>query len=65
MPISTPLIALLPAFWVLPLSSTTRNMPLTLDAPASQEAAPHILYLDDDDTLVFLVRRLLEGRASR
>ena len=30
--------------------------------PADQ---PHILYLDDDDTLVFLVRRLLERRGYR
>ncbi|WP_156479574.1 response regulator, partial [Hydrogenophaga intermedia] len=29
------------------------------------EAIPHILYLDDDDTLVFLVRRLLERRGYR
>lgn len=28
-------------------------------------APPHILYLDDDDTLVFLVRRLLERRGYR
>jgi two-component system, cell cycle sensor histidine kinase and response regulator CckA len=27
--------------------------------------APHVLYLDDDDTLVFLVRRLLERRGYR
>ena len=27
--------------------------------------ARHILYLDDDDTLVFLVRRLLERRGHR
>jgi CheY-like chemotaxis protein len=26
---------------------------------------PHVLYLDDDDTLVFLVRRLLERRGFR
>ncbi len=26
---------------------------------------PHVLYLDDDDTLVFLVRRLLERRGYR
>ena len=30
------------------------------DAPT-----PHLLYLDDDDTLVFLVRRLLERRGYR
>ncbi len=32
------------------------------DPPA---ATPHILYLDDDKTLVFLVRRLLERRGYR
>ena len=31
-------------------------------APATVPAPAHILYLDDDDTLVFLVRRLLERR---
>ena len=35
-------------------------MPDPGDAPT-----PHILYLDDDDTLVFLVRRLLERRGYR
>ncbi|RZL06098.1 MAG: response regulator [Rubrivivax sp.] len=34
-------------------------------ADASPDPAPHILYLDDDDTLVFLVRRLLERRGYR
>ena len=33
------------------------------DAPTT--APRHILYLDDDDTLVFLVRRLLERRGYR
>jgi two-component system, cell cycle sensor histidine kinase and response regulator CckA len=33
------------------------------DAPPADQ--PHILYLDDDDTLVFLVRRLLERRGYR
>lgn len=33
------------------------------DAPPLEQ--PHILYLDDDDTLVFLVRRLLERRGYR
>jgi signal transduction histidine kinase len=36
-----------------------------LMAEASPDPAPHILYLDDDDTLVFLVRRLLERRGYR
>src|SRR5690606_24331395 len=36
----------------------------TADAPP-EEAAPHVLSLDDDDTLVFLVRRLLERRGYR
>ena len=38
----------------------TADMPNPGDAPT-----PHILYLDDDDTLVFLVRRLLERRGYR
>ena len=33
------------------------------DAPSADQA--HILYLDDDDTLVFLVRRLLERKGYR
>ena len=34
--------------------------------PVASETPPrHILYLDDDDTLVFLVRRLLERRGYR
>ncbi|MDR7096911.1 hybrid sensor histidine kinase/response regulator [Hydrogenophaga laconesensis] len=36
--------------------------PMADAQPADQ---PHILYLDDDDTLVFLVRRLLERRGYR
>ena len=32
---------------------------------ASAEPQRHILYLDDDDTLVFLVRRLLERRGYK
>ncbi|MBL0917350.1 MAG: response regulator [Hydrogenophaga sp.] len=32
---------------------------------ADTEQAPHVLYLDDDETLVFLVRRLLERRGYR
>jgi two-component system, cell cycle sensor histidine kinase and response regulator CckA len=34
-------------------------------ADASSQVPHHILYLDDDDTLVFLVRRLLERRGYR
>ncbi len=37
--------------------------PPMADAPPADQ--PHILYLDDDDTLVFLVRRLLERRGYR
>jgi two-component system cell cycle sensor histidine kinase/response regulator CckA len=37
--------------------------PPMADAPSAEQA--HILYLDDDDTLVFLVRRLLERRGYR
>jgi len=38
-----------------------------ISAMAEDPSAParHILYLDDDDTLVFLVRRLLERRGHR
>ncbi len=46
---------------VLPsLPNATDAMP---DTPATP--MPHVLYLDDDDTLVFLVRRLLERRGFR
>lgn len=42
---------------------------ISVESPAMSEessAAPaHILYLDDDDTLVFLVRRLLERRGYK
>lgn len=41
-----------------PLESSTMA-----DAPTTESR--HILYLDDDDTLVFLVRRLLERRGYR
>ena len=34
-------------------------------ADAGETPVAHILYLDDDDTLVFLVRRLLERRGYR
>ncbi|WP_332743738.1 hybrid sensor histidine kinase/response regulator [Hydrogenophaga sp.] len=37
--------------------------PAMADDPSA--VPPHILYLDDDDTLVFLVRRLLERRGYR
>jgi len=43
-----------------PAATETQSM-----ADASPDPAPHILYLDDDDTLVFLVRRLLERRGYR
>lgn len=55
--------------------ATATGKPVTMntvepnDSPARPQAAdgdaPHILYLDDDDTLVFLVRRLLERRGYR
>jgi signal transduction histidine kinase/CheY-like chemotaxis protein len=38
----------------------------SISMPVASETPPrHILYLDDDDTLVFLVRRLLERRGYR
>ncbi|MBT9466763.1 ATP-binding protein [Hydrogenophaga sp.] len=45
-----------------PVPSTTPD-PAMADDPSA--VPPHILYLDDDDTLVFLVRRLLERRGYR
>jgi signal transduction histidine kinase len=43
-----------------------RVAPDSSPSPAADgEQAPHVLYLDDDDTLVFLVRRLLERRGYR
>ena len=45
-----------------PVSST---MPDPAMAEDPSTVLPHILYLDDDDTLVFLVRRLLERRGYR
>jgi PAS domain S-box-containing protein len=62
-----------------PCPADTATMPETV-TPAAAEAEPqeqhpmaeetatdprHILYLDDDDTLVFLVRRLLERRGYK
>ncbi len=48
---------------------TIAERPPAAAAPAAMTdataAAPHVLYLDDDDTLVFLVRRLLERRGYR
>lgn len=46
----------------LPAPSTTSDPAMAEDPTA---VSPHILYLDDDDTLVFLVRRLLERRGYR
>lgn len=45
-----------------PVSSSTPDQAMA-DEPSA--VPPHILYLDDDDTLVFLVRRLLERRGYR
>jgi len=52
---------LLPA---LPAEATSNSSDPTMADDASAVPA-HILYLDDDDTLVFLVRRLLERRGYR
>ncbi len=43
-----------------PIPAETADMSDAVDLPPR-----HILYLDDDDTLVFLVRRLLERRGYR
>jgi two-component system cell cycle sensor histidine kinase/response regulator CckA len=45
------------------LKTDPMETPPMADAPPADQA--HILYLDDDDTLVFLVRRLLERRGYR
>ncbi|MDR7150715.1 PAS domain S-box-containing protein [Hydrogenophaga palleronii] len=52
------------------LSSATPNPPSVQQEKSAMAETPsalarHILYLDDDDTLVFLVRRLLERRGHR
>ncbi len=75
---STPQKGTTISLWLPPLATealTAGDKPVTMpavehtqpqpDAPAPSEAKPHILYLDDDDTLVFLVRRLLERRGYR
>ncbi len=43
----------------------TRSSNLCAMADDSSQVPHHILYVDDDDTLVFLVRRLLERRGYR
>ncbi|MFN7123852.1 MAG: ATP-binding protein [Hydrogenophaga sp.] len=48
----------------LPPSDTRPSHPSAM-ADDSSAVPHHILYLDDDDTLVFLVRRLLERRGYR
>ncbi|QHE88221.1 hybrid sensor histidine kinase/response regulator [Hydrogenophaga sp. BPS33] len=45
-----------------PATALPETPPMADATPAEQA---HILYLDDDDTLVFLVRRLLERRGYR
>ncbi|WP_066271950.1 hybrid sensor histidine kinase/response regulator [Hydrogenophaga palleronii] len=48
-----------------PAATTADHQEPPTMADASPAAPAHILYLDDDDTLVFLVRRLLERRGYR
>ncbi len=53
-----------------PISSATPHPPPVQQEKSAMAETPsasarHILYLDDDDTLVFLVRRLLERRGHR
>jgi two-component system, cell cycle sensor histidine kinase and response regulator CckA len=43
-------------------SSSVQNATMTVETPMTPS---HVLYLDDDDTLVFLVRRLLERRGFK
>jgi len=45
-----------------PVAPTSESEPMT---ESNRAESRHILYLDDDDTLVFLVRRLLERRGYR
>ncbi len=45
--------------------TATATEELTQMAEDPPAAPAHILYLDDDDTLVFLVRRLLERRGYK
>lgn len=47
-----------------PLPDPTQAEPADMSDPGDSPPR-HILYLDDDDTLVFLVRRLLERRGYR
>jgi len=54
----------------IPSSVTPQAEPATFQehfsmSDASAEPQRHVLYLDDDDTLVFLVRRLLERRGYK
>ena len=43
-------------------ASSVQNVTMRVDTPTTSR---HVLYLDDDDTLVFLVRRLLERRGFK
>jgi two-component system, cell cycle sensor histidine kinase and response regulator CckA len=47
----------------LPDATSVQNETMTTENPTSKKS--HVLYLDDDDTLVFLVRRLLERRGYK
>jgi signal transduction histidine kinase len=57
-----PVTMVFPSALPSPAPSIPSDPPMADDASA---VPPHILYLDDDDTLVFLVRRLLERRGYR
>ncbi len=48
-----------------PVTMNRVDTPPAARTEADDGHAPHVLYLDDDDTLVFLVRRLLERRGYR
>ncbi len=50
---------------VTPEARTASSQEITPMSEATAAPARHILYLDDDDTLVFLVRRLLERRGYK
>ncbi len=65
---SMPMAAQTAGTMVAPESPSPVSEPTTENEPMVEATTPnpkHILYLDDDDTLVFLVRRLLERRGYK
>ena len=62
---TSPAEAITPEDKPVTMTAVDTSPPPADPAGAASEPAPHILYLDDDDTLVFLVRRLLQRRGYR